>query len=273
MELQELLDVMDEVSEALRFPFALEDTLETITAAAVETVPGVDHASISITGRDGLIQTLAPTDLVAVRADELQYELGEGPCLEAVLDEPVVQADDVASDLRWPRYGPRVAKQFGIGSQLAFQFRAEPHVRGGFNLYSEQPNQITMETRQLAALFANIAAVALGWTRQEESLNEAPVTRTVIGQAVGIVVERYRLDSDRAFSFLVRTSQTGNVTGRERPTDPPRDASPVAACDVSVGWGGGPSSNGRSHLAGEVRTSTSGSCGSSAAVRITPLIW
>jgi AmiR/NasT family two-component response regulator len=88
-------------------------------------------------------------------------------------------------------------------------------VRGGFNLYSNQPHQITMETRQLASLFANMAAVALGWTRQEESLNQALVTRNLVGQAVGIVVERYRLDSERAFSFLVRTSQTTNTKLRD----------------------------------------------------------
>jgi transcriptional regulator with GAF, ATPase, and Fis domain len=215
VELPELMHVMDQTAAALRYPIDLEETLAIITASAIEAVPEIDHASISITGKDGLIQTLAPTDLVAVRADELQYELGEGPCLEAVLDEPVVQADDISSDLRWPQYGPRVAKQLGIGSQLAFQFRADPHVRGGFNLYSEQPHQITMETRQLAALFANMAAVALGWTRQEETLNEALVTRNLIGQAVGIVVERYKLDSDRAFSFLVRMSQSSNVKLRD----------------------------------------------------------
>jgi hypothetical protein len=215
MELPELLDVLDQAAASLRFPIDLEETLATITAGAIEAVPGVDHASISITGKDGLIQTLAPTDLVAVRADELQYELGEGPCLKAALEEPVVQVDDISSDLRWPRYGPRVAKQFGIGSQLAFQFRADPHVRGGFNLYFDEAHHISMETRQLAALFANMAAVALGWTRQQETLNDALVTRNLIGQAVGIVVERYKVDSDRAFSFLVRTSQTSNTKLRD----------------------------------------------------------
>lgn len=162
MKLSELLHVMDHTAAALRYPINLEETLATITASAIEAVPGIDHASISITGKDGLIQTLAPTDMVAVRADERQYELGEGPRLEAALEEPVLQADDIANDLRWPQYGPRAAKQFGIGSQLAFQFRAELHPRGGFNLYSDQAQQITMETRQLAALFANMPAVALG---------------------------------------------------------------------------------------------------------------
>lgn len=182
-----------------------------ITNAVVAATPGIDHASISITSRDGKIQTLAPTDDLAVRSDELQYEIGEGPCLDAVLEEPVVQADDVSTDLRWPVYGPRAATELGIGSQLAFQFRAEPHVRAGFNLYSDRPHGLGIEDRQLAMLFANLAAAALGWSRQDDTLHQALETRNGIGQAIGIVMERYQLDQDRAFAFLVRTSQAGNI--------------------------------------------------------------
>ncbi|ONI78315.1 transcription antitermination regulator [Kribbella sp. ALI-6-A] len=216
MGLSELLRVMDELAAGLRLPMDLDETLWMITVGAVEAVPGIDHASISITGKDGLIQTLAPTDMVAVRAAELQYELSEGPCLDAVLDEPVVQVDDLASDSRWPVYGPKAAKELGIGAQLAFQFRAEPqHVLGGVNLYCGQAGQITVETRQMGSLFANMAAVALGWSRHEEDLNQALASRSMIGQAVGIVVERYRLDSDRAFAFLARTSQASNIKLRD----------------------------------------------------------
>jgi hypothetical protein len=215
VEKANLVDVMAQVAESLRFPADTQDALEAITLGAVEAVPGIEHASISITGTDGQIQTLAPTDVLAVHADELQYELGEGPCLSAVLDDPVVQVDDIRNDLRWPAYGPRVAKQLGIGSQLAFQFRAEPHARGGLNLYSGRPYAITAETRQIGALFANLAAVAMGWTRQTRSLTEALETRTMIGQAIGVLMERYRLDTDRAFAFMVRTSQTGNIKLRD----------------------------------------------------------
>jgi hypothetical protein len=211
VELTELIDVMAQVAESLCFPADTQDALEAITVGAVEAVPGIEHASISITSKNGRILTLAPTDVLAIHADELQYELGEGPCLDAVLDKPVVQVDDIRTDLRWPAYGPRAAKQLGIGSQLAFQFRAEPHARGGLNLYSSHPYAVTAETRQIGVLFANLAAVALGWTRQAQSLTEALESRTTIGRATGILMERYRLDPDRAFGFMVRTSQTGNI--------------------------------------------------------------
>jgi GAF domain-containing protein len=211
VEVPELLTVMHQVALSLRFPMDLEQTLQGITEGVVAATPAIDHASISLTAKDGKITTLAPTDDIAIRADELQYELGEGPCLAAVLEEPVVQVDDIRSDLRWPVYGPRAARDFGIASQLAFQFRAEPHVRGGFNLYSDQPHSISIEDRQLAMLFANLAAAALGWKRQDDSLHKALETRNGIGQAIGILMERYQLDQDRAFAFLVRTSQAGNI--------------------------------------------------------------
>jgi AmiR/NasT family two-component response regulator len=73
-------------------------------------------------------------------------------------------------------------------------------------------------------MFANLAAVALGWSRQDQTLHEALSTRELIGQAIGIVMERYRLDAERAFAFLVRTSQVGNVKLRDVATGVITDA-------------------------------------------------
>jgi hypothetical protein len=215
MERTDLIGVMEQVALSLRYPMDVAGALQAITHGAAEAVPGIEQASVSITGKDGRIQTLAPTGTLAVEADEMQYELNEGPCLDAVLDEPVVQVDDIRTDPRWPSYGPRVAKQLGIGSQLAFQFHAEPHARGSLNLYSSRPNAITNETRQIGVLFANLTAVALCWSRQDETMTQALGARTLIGQAVGVLMERYRLDPDRAFGYLVRTSQTGNIKLRD----------------------------------------------------------
>lgn len=215
MTLTDVINAMGPVAMSLRYPINSEEALQTVINGAVEAVAGVEHASLSITGKDGRIQTLASTGMLAVDADELQYELGEGPCVAAVLDQPVVQVDDVLTDLRWPAYGPRAARQLGIGSQLAFQFQAEPHARGSLNLYSRQAGNITTEARQLGVLFANLAALALGWTRQDETMTQALEARTLVGQAVGVLMERYRLDPDHAFGYLVRTSQTGNVKLRD----------------------------------------------------------
>jgi len=101
MEAARLVEAMAKVSDSLRYPIDVDESLQMITASTVDAIPAIDHASISVTAKNGRIQTLAPTDQIAVRADELQYEVGQGPCLRAALDEPIVQVDDLAGDVRW----------------------------------------------------------------------------------------------------------------------------------------------------------------------------
>jgi hypothetical protein len=201
---------MADVAASLQEPAKLDETLELITRSAAETIPGILEASISITTKAGEIQTLAPTGPRVARADQLQYELGQGPCLDAAIEDPVVAVNDLATDRRWPQYGPKVAA-LGFGSQVAFQFRADPHVRGALNLYAAAPYQIDQDSIHLGGMFAGQIALAMGWAKQEQTLTEALATRNLIGQAVGIVMERYQLDSDRAFAFLVRLSQSANT--------------------------------------------------------------
>ncbi|GAA1641161.1 GAF and ANTAR domain-containing protein [Kribbella alba] len=207
--LSDVADAMADVVASMQEPTKVEETLELITRSAAETIPGILEASISITTRGGEIQTLAPTGPRVARADHLQYELHEGPCLDAAIEESVVIVNDLASDPRWPDFGPKAAA-LGFGSQVAFQFRAEPHVRGALNLYADGPYGLDQDSIHLGSMFAGQIAVAMGWAKQEQTLTEALTTRNLIGQAVGIVMERYQLDSDRAFAFLVRLSQSAN---------------------------------------------------------------
>jgi hypothetical protein len=211
----EIAEAMSEVAASLQAPMDLDGTLELITRSAADTIPGIVEASISITTKDGEIQTLAPTGPLVMRADSLQYELGEGPCLHAALEEPVVVVEDLATDSRWPDFGPKAAA-LGFGSQVAFQFKATaPNVRGALNLYAGKPRAIDQDSIQLGSMFASQIAVALGWARQDQTMTEALATRNVIGQAVGILMERYKLDSERAFAFLVRLSQSSNTKLRQ----------------------------------------------------------
>ncbi|MEV0793438.1 GAF and ANTAR domain-containing protein [Kribbella sp. NPDC050459] len=214
MELPELADLMTTVADTLRTPVTAEDSLDLITSSVAASIPGITGASISVTSTDGTIETLAPTDPLAAEVDQLQYDLGEGPCLDAALSEPVVQVDNLGTDDRWPQYGPKAAA-LGMHSQLSFQFRAAPRVRGALNLYADKPQAFDADAHYIAGMYADWAAVLLGWSRQESTMTEALESRTTIGTAIGILMERYQLDANRAFTFLVRTSQTGNVKLRE----------------------------------------------------------
>jgi hypothetical protein len=223
MELTELAGLMATVANSLRLPIKVEEDLELVTRSVKEAISGVTHASISLTTKDGAVETLAPTDAIAASADQLQYELREGPCLAAALTEPMVRVDDLATDARWPSYGPKAA-ELGLRSQLSFQFRAEPHARGALNLYADRPDVFDDDAHHVAVMFADWTAVLLGWSKQEASLAEALGSRTMIGTAIGIVMERYHIDQDRAFAFLVRTSQTANAKLRAIAADVVADA-------------------------------------------------
>jgi GAF domain-containing protein len=208
----DLADALARAAREINSPHDLESTLDAIVHAAQRSLPGVEHVGISVVHRDGKIETQAGTDQLVWDVDGIQYELGEGPCLHAIeaVDSPVVVVDDLRHDQRWPRYVPRALER-GVKAQLGLRLYTEDETLGALNLYSTDSDTIDPELVHVAELFATHAALALGRARREQSLNEGLASRKLIGQAIGIVMERYELDEDRAFGYLVRVSQHGNV--------------------------------------------------------------
>lgn len=192
----------------------LASTLDAIVQSARRSLPGVDHVGISVVHKRGQVETVAGTDPLVWELDAIQYDLGEGPCVDAIRHAPVTVANALRHDQRWPRYVPQAVER-GVGAQMALRLYVEDETLGGLNLYATATDTIDPDLQHLATLFATHAALALGKARHEEDLNAALATRKVIGQALGIVMERYHLDEDRAFQFLVRVSQASNVKLRD----------------------------------------------------------
>lgn len=188
---------------------AIEDTMALLTHAACQNVPCVDYASITIRYPDGQLKTVGSTGEVPTQSDKLQYLYREGPCYEAVTDGEPTITGDIAVDPRWPRYGPDAA-QLGVTSQFALEIYDRKDSRGALNLYAREPNAFDGE-HELVRLFGVYAATVLGYAREVDQLKNALSTRGEIGRAVGIVMERYGLTEERAFEFLIRMSQTGNI--------------------------------------------------------------
>ncbi|MBA2444648.1 MAG: GAF and ANTAR domain-containing protein [Nocardioidaceae bacterium] len=205
----ELVGLMREVAASLRARPEGDDTLEIVTGLASEKLPGVDFASISFVAPNGSLVTLAPTDEVISQADIVQYEFDEGPCVDAVRSGVTVHTGHVGTDQRWPAYGPRAAT-LGLAGQMAVHIYATRSSSAALNLYSASEGAFD-ETTHIAELFASHAAVALGFSRSVETLKDALGTRNAIGLAIGMTMERYDLDEEHAFSFLVRVSQSSNV--------------------------------------------------------------
>jgi hypothetical protein len=190
-------------------PGDLDATLSQITAAAVALIPDAAMASITVRHGDRL-ETVDATDRGVFSLDAAQYTLREGPCYDAATDAVHVTAPDLASDPRFPDYGAR-AVEAGINAQAAFRlFERSGGVQGALNLYSAKPGAFA-DLGDTAVLFRSQAAVAIAYAHEVSSLNEALETRTTIGQAMGIVMERYHLNDERAFAFLTRLSQHRNV--------------------------------------------------------------
>ena len=174
-------------------------------------MPAFDHVGISTVRSSGEVETTACTDDLVRELNKVQYELEEGPCFQALRDADVVVAPRLRHDQRWPRYVPR-AVEAGVHSQLAVKLYLDDEgTLGGINFYSTSTEEVDEDSRTLASLFAAHAAIALGHAHELEQLNHALHSRKVIGQALGILMERYQMDEDRAFAFLIRASSYGNV--------------------------------------------------------------
>lgn len=208
MDDEPLLEAARQLASRLS-PGDLDATLHQITAAAVEVLPQVHLCSIGILHPDGRLTTAAPTDPVLLELDATQYDLREGPCYEAAASETQIVSSDLAADPRFPSYG-RAAESAGVRAQIGVRLFDGPPSQAALNLYSFEAGAF-QNAGSISALFAHQAGQAVAYAQELGHLAEAVRTRTTIGQAVGIVMERYGLDDARAFAFLQRMSSHRNV--------------------------------------------------------------
>lgn len=205
-------DAMHTLAESLNTLSNLPDALRVLTDGAVDAIPGADYASISVRHADGRLETLAATDPVVDLLDAHQYMYEEGPCYESVqTGETFLVTFDLEHDPRWQRYGPMAAAA-GFRAQLAALLTENGSGRrSALNIYATQPHEFDQESIETAEIFASHASVAMGFVHTVENLAGAITSRQMIGQAVGIVMERYQLPEERAFDFLVRVSRSSST--------------------------------------------------------------
>jgi len=156
------------------------------------------------------IETAAATDPIIEAADRLQTELGEGPCLQAIWDEETFVVGDTACDPRWPLFGPKVAA-LGLRSILSVRLHSGDQTLGAINFYCTDVRVFDRDDIAVAQIFAQHASVALATVKREEGLRIAIDSRHLIGQAQGILMERFSLSADKAFAVLRRYSQDNNI--------------------------------------------------------------
>ncbi|WP_188779607.1 GAF and ANTAR domain-containing protein [Marmoricola endophyticus] len=205
---------MGELARALRSEGSSLSTLQHVVTATSEMVKGCDDVAISLARDDGAVETRASLgNGLAEAADRLQQEYGEGPCVDTGWDHPLVRANELPVDGHWPRWSPAVADELGLRSLVCVQlFTHEEHELGALQVFSTRPHAFGDEAAAELLGIAAHAAVALGTVMHHESMQFGLVRRTMIGQATGILMERYGLDARQGFEVLRRTSQE---TGRK----------------------------------------------------------
>ncbi|MGX7677784.1 GAF and ANTAR domain-containing protein [Jatrophihabitans sp. DSM 45814] len=189
--------------------------LHRMVELAVKHVDGCSWASITVL-RGKQAHTLAASDPVAARADALQYELNEGPCVQAAEDDADYLLFDVANEPRWPRFAAAVAEQTPVRSVLSFQLLAEESA--ALNLFADEPAAFGDEAINTATIFAAHASSLVALHDAEghaANLESALHSNREIGVALGVLMAHHKVRQDEAFSLLRTASQNLHVKLRD----------------------------------------------------------
>lgn len=197
------------LSDTLYATNDVDGAFAAIVGLATRTIDGCDWAGLSRVGeRSGHdVATVAASDPVVQIADQLQNELREGPCLDAVSAGSPVQADEV--DARWPAFGPAARRRTPIRSALSLAVGPSSGP-AALTLYSGTPGAFTADAVDTVTLFGAHAQVLLMLIEQSDRitrLTDALTTSRLIGNAVGILMYAHRITSDEAFDRLSRASR------------------------------------------------------------------
>ncbi len=198
----------------------LESFLGDLVDLAARQVPSAEACGLTLT-RHATGVTVASTGPLARRADERQYEMDTGPCLESMRTGTVVRVEDMATEERWAPYPVRAA-ELGVRSSLSLPLVVEGRSSGALNLYATEPGVFSTDDEAIAARWAGQATGALTVAlRIADSDDRAHAlvggldTRATIGQAVGLLMAQERCTADQAFDLLRVASQRRNVKLRD----------------------------------------------------------
>jgi ANTAR domain-containing protein/GAF domain-containing protein len=188
-----------------------EETLHRLTEVTVSRIPAAHAASVT-TLRDGAFRTVAASHDRARKADAVQYELGSGPCVDAIVEDTIYNPGDLRHDRRWPEFGKQVSELCGYTAMLSFRLAVDELI-AGLNIYAEQPHVFDGDAAELGWLLATHGGIALATSTNRQrarNLQRALESNRDIGVAVGILMSRHRITRDQAFTLLRIASQRLN---------------------------------------------------------------
>ncbi|WP_349268725.1 transcriptional regulator [Mycolicibacterium parafortuitum] len=212
VEGQQLIDLVEKVGELQRRTSSdPQAALVDMSHAGVASVPGAQCAGITVVGKRHTVTTLAATNDYPTLLDRIQETVGEGPCLSAAWSHHTIRVDDIAADRRWPRYSSAAIERTPVRSVLSFRLYHGGGALAALNFYATEAEVFDDDSVELGLIFAAHAAAALTLTQREDQFRSALASRDVIGQAKGMLMERFGIDAQAAFELLRRLSQEQNV--------------------------------------------------------------
>lgn len=184
--------------------------LQSVVDLAVQLVSACTSAGITVTS-PGQVRTVATSDGTAQRGDELQSDLGEGPCVDSAAADELVRVRDLSADRRWSKWRPRAVEELGVRSMLCLPMFSGEDKAGALNLYSTRVDAFDDRDAEVATALAASSALAAAAIEKISQLETALDTRSMIGQAIGILMASYKIDDRKAFDVLATISKNSNT--------------------------------------------------------------
>lgn len=177
----------------------------------VDHVTGCQYAGITLAEKSKSVSSVVATHCYPMALDAIQNRFGEGPCLAAAWEHHVMHIVDLDSDRRWPCYRRHALEQTPIRSVLSFELFVDGTSRSALNFYADQPHAFNEQSVELGTVYATHIALAWSMMRRQDQFRSALASRDIIGQAKGVIMERFNLDAVEAFGLLTRLSQQSNT--------------------------------------------------------------
>lgn len=177
----------------------------------VHNVTGAQYAGITLAQKSRSVSSVAATHRYPMVLDAIQNRFGEGPCLSAAWEHHIMHIADLDAEQRWPRYRRHALEQTPVRSILSYELFVDGTSMAALNFYADTPRVFNFESVELGTVYATHIALAWSMMRRQDQFRSALATRDIIGQAKGVIMERFNLDAVEAFELLRRLSQQSNM--------------------------------------------------------------